>query len=169
MAGTPAAKFCYSAYMNQKLEMIMMDQSLVLDGSFSNLSLDLTDEEHGRCVTFMTCLEGNASYDYLDAMVLMPMAPKSKTQNSFASSVFNLLVEDRECSIPQDIKKVFCSQSVVLMLRYALDADGRHSGLLERLNSLNSRLVSPKQVQEILVSFGATDVSNEDLAGLATM
>ena len=152
--------------MNQKLEMAMMDQSLIMDDSISNISMDITDEEHDRCVKFMTCLEGNASYDYLDAMVLMPMAPKSNP-NSISSAIFNMLVEDTCPSVPQDIKKVFCSQSVVLMLRYALDPEGLHSGLLERLNSLNSRLVSPKQVQDILVGFGATDLSNTELSALA--
>ena len=74
--GTHYGRFCFSAYMNQKLEMRMMTQDLVLDNDMSNLFLDITDEEHSRCVEFMTCLEGKATYDYMDAMVLMPMAPK---------------------------------------------------------------------------------------------
>ncbi len=68
---------------------------------------------------------------------------------------------------PEKIKKVFCSQSVVLMLRYALDAEGQHSGLLQTLTRLNSRLVSPKQIHGILESYGASPLSNDELALMA--
>lgn len=75
-------------------------------------------------------------------------------------------MEDCETQQPEEIKKVFCSQSVVLMLRYALDEEGRHAGLLQTLKSLNSKLVSPKQVQDILLSFGATKLTNDELSTL---
>jgi hypothetical protein len=78
--------------------------------------------------------------------------------------MLDLLVEDRDALHPEKISKVFCSQSVVLMLRNALDPEGQHSGLLATLNNLNSRLVSPKQVDGILREYGAVPLSNEDLS-----
>ena len=85
---------------------------------------------------------------------------------SLSSSLFNALVEDADASRPESIKKVFCSQSVVLMLRHSLDPDGRHSGLLQTLKSLNSKLVSPKQVHNILQDYGAAPMSNDELSTL---
>lgn len=80
------------------------------------------------------------------------------------SAFFNVLAEDDDTALqPEKIKKVFCSQSVVLMLRYALDAQGKHGALLENLTKLNSRLVSPKQIHDILLAYGANSMSNEHL------
>ena len=76
-------------------------------------------------------------------------------------------MDDKDCSKPDEIKKVFCSQSVVLMLRYALDPEGQHSGLLQTMLGLNSRLVSPKQVEEVLKSYGAVSITNEELEALS--
>ena len=53
------------------------------------------------------------------------------------------------------------------MLRNALDPGGKHAKLLAMINSLNSRLASPKQVHTMLCSYGATEISNESLAKLA--
>ena len=50
--------------------------------------------------------------------------------------------------------------------RYALDPQGRNSGLLNALSSLNSRLVSPQQVQHLLQEYGASPLSNDELAAL---
>ena len=231
--GTPASQFCYSSYMNQKFEISMMKKERVLDSSMTNLALDLTDEEQKKCTEFLTALEGRASYDYMDAMIFMPMAPKvyvmsllyvfswinddfhflsmsllyvfswinddfhflsmsllyvcaridddfhflcfqnawknNKTCNGskISTALLNTLVDDKDCSKPDEIKKVFCSQSVVLMLRYALDPEGQHSGLLQTMLGLNSRLVSPKQVEEVLKSYGAVSITNEELEALS--
>jgi hypothetical protein len=183
--------------MNQKFEISMMKKERVLDSSMTNLALDLTDEEQKKCTEFLTALEGRASYDYMDAMLFMPMAPKvhdmsllyvfaridddfhflflqnawknNKTCNGskISTALLNTLVDDKDCSKPDEIKKVFCSQSVVLMLRYALDPEGQHSGLLQTMLALNSRLVSPKQVQEVLKSYGAVSITNEELEALS--
>jgi hypothetical protein len=51
-------------------------------------------------------------------------------------------------------------------LRYALDPNGKNSGLLQTLSGLNSRLVSPRQVHNVLEAYGATPLSNKELAAL---
>lgn len=68
---------------------------------------------------------------------------------------------------PKSIQKVFCSQSVVLMLRNALDPSGSNAELLGELQLLNSRTVSPKQVCDILLRHGAKELENEELLSLA--
>jgi hypothetical protein len=90
-----------------------------------------------------------------------------KKKKSISSSLFNIMVEDEDAFHPEKISKVFCSQSVVLMLRNALDPGGNHAPLLAMMNSLNSRLASPKQVHEMLSRYGAVQLSNDDLAKLA--
>jgi hypothetical protein len=75
--GSAGKRFCFSSYMNQKFEMIMMDkETLSRDKNVSNMVLHVTEEEHDRCTRFMMSLVDKASYDYLDAMLIMPMAPK---------------------------------------------------------------------------------------------
>lgn len=169
--GCSAGKFCFSAYMGQPFEVCMMNRAMIMDETMSNVYIDVSDEEYERCMSFMMALvEKKTRYDYFDAMVLMPMAPKSSTttrRSSFSSQVINTLVEDADSRSPEGIKRVFCSQSVVLMLRHALNPYGAHGKLLEHINSVNSKLVSPKQVVEMLVSHGAEEMCNEELALLA--
>jgi hypothetical protein len=142
-----SARFCFSAYMNQDFEMCLMDKSQVMDRGYINHSIDITEAEYDRCMKHMIKLaESKVKYDYADALLLMPMAPKgSKTAPIFAS-MMSPLIQDVE-STP---KKVFCSQSVVLMLRECLDDCGIHAGIVEKVRQLNSRLVSPKMVFDIM-------------------
>ena len=49
---------------------------MIHDSNVKNIALEVSEEEHLRCTKFLMSLEGKASYDYMDAMVLMPMAPK---------------------------------------------------------------------------------------------
>jgi hypothetical protein len=48
-----------------------------MDESMVNLCIDLTYEEFDKCWKFMQALEQNKTkYDYTDALLLMPLAPK---------------------------------------------------------------------------------------------
>jgi hypothetical protein len=86
--------------------------------------------------------------------------------SSLPSSILNALVQDADSCSPENIKKVFCSQSVILMLRYALNPQGTHCNLLKQVNELNSKLVSPKQVMQLLQHSGARPMSNDELIRL---
>lgn len=50
--------------------------------------------------------------------------------------------------------------------RYALDPNGRHAKLVETLHQINSRLVSPLQVHQILEAYGARSITHDQLAAL---
>ena len=76
------------------------------------------------------------------------------------------MVEDdfSETAVP---KKVFCSQSVMLMIRHCLDASGIHKSLVESFYQLNSRLTSPKMVHDRLAAHPFTyTISNRELCKL---
>lgn len=90
--GTAGAKFCFSSYMNQRFEMAMMDPALIHDKKLTNLSLDITEAEHEKCVKFLTSLEGKASYSYFDALVLLPMAPKVGVPETHECNVLDYTV-----------------------------------------------------------------------------
>lgn len=162
--GCNAGKFCFSSYMGQRFEVAIMNERMIRDEGMTNVYLPVSEEEYERCMGFMMALaERKTRYDYFDAMVLMPIlaAPKS-------SGVVSTLVEDADSRSPEGIKKVFCSQSVVLMLRHALSPDGRHADLLRHINEVNSKLVSPRHVMEILTRQGcAQEMSNDELARLS--
>ena len=72
-----SARFCFSAYVNQVFEMCMMDRGMIMDESMENHCLEITDEEYDACMKFLQDLvENKTKYDYVDALLLMPMAPK---------------------------------------------------------------------------------------------
>jgi hypothetical protein len=162
--GCSAGKFCFSSYMGHRFEVAIMNERMIRDDSMSNVYMHVSEEEYERCMGFMMALvEKKARYDYFDAMVLMPMFPKT---GFFSSEVAKTLVDDVDSRSPEGIKKVFCSQSVILMLRHSLDPNGRHGSMLKQINEMNSKLVSPKQVMGILSCGGAQEMSNDELAGL---
>lgn len=79
--------------------------------------------------------------------------------------MMDVIVDDTQRTVDLGkIKKVFCSQSVILMLRYALESNGPNAKLLESVNAVNSRLVSPKQVAEMLQMHGAVPIDNDVLS-----
>lgn len=162
--GCSAGKFCFSSYMGQRFEVAIMNERMIQDDSMTNVYIPVSEEEYERCMGFMMALvEKKTRYDYFDAMVLMPMVPKS----GFSSEVAGTLVEDVDSRSPEAIKKVFCSQSVVLMLRHSLNPYGKHGNLLKQINEMNSKLVSPKQVMGLLSHWGAQEMSNDELARLS--
>jgi hypothetical protein len=72
-----SARICFSSYVNQEFEMHPMDASLIFDESMVNQCLDITEDEYNACIRYMLELvQGGTKYDYMDALLLMPMAPK---------------------------------------------------------------------------------------------
>ena len=61
-------------------------------------------------------VERGTKYDYLDALVVMPVYKLTRLP----------LILHRETPDTTNPKRVFCSQSVALMLRECLDKDGLH-------------------------------------------
>lgn len=159
-----SGRFCFSAYVSQTFEMCLMDQSHIMDPAVINQSLDVTEAEYQRCMDYMLQLvDRKTKYDYADALVLMPMAPKGRSSAPKFASFMSPLLQDVDGD--QMPRSVFCSQSVVLMLRECLNPQGIHGVLVERLKQLNSRLVSPKMVFDILQEHPFTEViSNAQLA-----
>lgn len=157
--GSHSARFCFSAYMQQTFDMVLMDEGLVMDESMQNHCINVSDEEFGRCMEYMQNLvNARTKYDYADALVIMPATKMFWPLSFFTEDVENMDFQ----------KKVFCSQSVVLMLRKCLDASGRHHKLVNWLNATNSRLASPKLVLGILLEHSETkSISNEELARLS--
>jgi hypothetical protein len=176
---SPRAAICYSSYVNQKFEAVPISQVLVQDDSMKNHCLRVSQGEFQKCVSFMQALvDAETSYDYLDAMLLMP------------ARIPSLLRSDVQ---PQQVpSSVFCSQSVVLMLRDCLDPDSRHGvctlplclqctiktstlmvdcfflqDLVTRLAGMNSRLSSPRDVYDAIVQHRETfSVGNDVLLGM---
>jgi hypothetical protein len=84
------------------------------------------------------------------------------------SNVLKAMFKDVGEDMQHPPYRVFCSQSVVLMLRQCLNAQGIHKDLVDRLHLLNSRLVSPKMVFNHLQQHPFTFViTNADLQKIA--
>jgi hypothetical protein len=156
--GTSTACFCFSAYMRERFQMTLMDEALLLDESMMNHSLDVTEEEFTKCLNFLhKMVEARTRYDYLDALLYMP-----------ASQILHAKISGDDVKSETEIQKVFCSQSVVLMLRSGLDCEGLHKDLVHSLQAMNSRLSSPREVHNLLLQHPANSVmSNHELLCLA--
>lgn len=174
--GSPSARFCFSSYVNQMFEMCLMDEAQIMDPAMINQCMDITEEDYNRCMKFLLGLvEGRAKYDYMDALLLMPMAPKGIKRAAWFASTFKDILQDVEVDetdktilTARSSTRVFCSQSVALMLRECLDPEGIHAPLVEKLKHLNSRLVSPKMVFECIHEDPfAVIISNKELRKLA--
>lgn len=166
--GSHSARFCFSAYVNQEFEMCLMDKEQVMDPLMINQSIDITVAEYERCMKYMLELvERRTKYDYMDALLLMPLAPKGVRSAPKFASMMRPLIPDVQPEHP--VNKVFCSQSVVLMLRECLHPEGIHAAVVEKLGKLNSRLVSPKMVFDILQEHPFTEIiTNTQLSKLGS-
>ena len=72
-----SARLCFSSYANQEFEICVMSDEMLEDTSMVNQCLCVTEQEYEKCMQFVQGLvESKTKYDYMDAMVLMPLAPK---------------------------------------------------------------------------------------------
>lgn len=157
--GDATACFCFSAYMQERFDMNFMDDGLLLDESMKNHRIYITEREWQSCSNFLHRLvKERARYDYVDALFFMPASGSSAWLRRKVADVQDAA----------SISRVFCSQSVVLMLRECLDSQGIHKDLLERLQSVNSRLASPRQVHNLLLTYeGSELISNKEVWSIA--
>lgn len=74
--------------------------------------------------------------------------------------------QDVDGTRPDNIRTVFCSQAAVLCLRECCDPDGENGELVKKLQQMNSRLVNPEALHQLVMEHGHV-VTNEKLfAGL---
>lgn len=160
--GTDSAKFCFSAYMQERFQMMKMDESLVLDESMQNHCLNITEEEFSSCMEFMqTLVEARTKYDYFHTLFLMPAC-------SVVGSRGSRLIAGRDVKSVSDVSRIFCSQSVVLMLRECLNEQGLHGSMVQELRGMNSTLASPQMVLKVLERHSPScwSMDNEELKRL---
>lgn len=80
--GTPNRRVCFSAYMNEKFSMTLMPREMVHNDNYENYSVDISEEDFGRCSKYLSGMVDKIPYNYSDAFLLMPTLSQS---NSFAS------------------------------------------------------------------------------------
>lgn len=138
--GTDNKRFYYTAYMNERFSMLMIPDHEMGSDQFDNMRVNISREEMGKCSNYLSTLVNNkVRYNYTDAMMIMPSVEGSlcPVKMSTVSSIF----PDVDGSDPNNIKKVYCSQAAVLLIRECLQESCE--GMIQDLNQLNSRFVSP--------------------------
>jgi hypothetical protein len=140
--GTDNARFSYSAFMGEKFSMTLMSEEVSCSELYENIVFDISDKEHTNCISYVNKLLDKTSYNYDDAMMMMPMF---QNHPGFTSVMF----PDIDSSNPVRIKRIFCSQAVVIVMRECLGEGYPHEN---RIGKLNSRLVSPNMLRGVITS-----------------
>jgi hypothetical protein len=140
--GTDGIKFSYSAFLGEKFSITLMPDEITCSELYENIVVAISDREHARCVSYVNKLIDKASYNYNDAMMWMPMF---QAHPNFA----NVMCDDIDSSDPSEIKKIYCSQAVVLVLRECLSAGNPFETVVE---GVNSRMVSPGTLHKMVCS-----------------
>lgn len=134
--GTDDYRFAYSAYVNEEFSMTFMPNEMIDNDNYISRQIRVTPQEFQRCKEYLHCLVNNKiKYNYTDAMIIMPTMPS-------AGEFIDTMVPDIDASNPTSIKKLYCSQACLLVLRENLN-EVIASQLLKVLKPLNSRLTSP--------------------------
>lgn len=133
MDDTSSNRFSYTAYMNEKFSLNLMSERIRSNENYVNLSLDISEEEYHSCNKYLSSMVDRVEYNRSDAMLLLPIMP---SKGLFVDT----MITDVDGSDPSNIKSVYCSQAVVLVMRECLKD---RASLMEQLDGLNSRLTSP--------------------------
>ena len=156
---TQECMFSYTAYQGGRVEMYLTPNSVLMDKSFVNTAINLQNNEVEKLRVFLMSMVDVVPYNWTDSRLLLPILQRN--------GALDMLIDDVDSSIPAKIKKVYCSQIGVLAMRECLDPDGPNSEMLKRLRALNSRLVSPQKLHDIVCEFGH-DVDGDALLELAS-
>jgi hypothetical protein len=138
--GTDGMRFSYSAFLGEKFSITLMPDEITCSELYENIVVAISDREHARCVSYVNKLIDKASYNYNDAMMWMPMFQGHPT---FAS----VMCDDIDSDDPSEIKKIYCSQAVILVLRECLSAGNPFELMVE---GANSRMVSPSALHQMV-------------------
>jgi hypothetical protein len=140
---TSGMRFSYSAFMGEKFSLSMVQDSVACSNLYHNVVIDLSDDEHTRCISYVNKLLDKTSYNYNDAMILMPILQHHP-------NFTHVMLDDVDGKDPGSIPKIYCSQAVVLVLRECLSSGNPLEDILQRINS---RIVSPSALLELVSSW----------------
>ena len=132
---TSSSIYNYSAYMGKRFSGTFLDTQKVNDETYDFIHIPATcDEETCIRLTLDACVQSKVPYNFSDMVM---------TQFPFRNPVNHGLFE---CS------SLYCAQAVVVVLRACLMPP---SELVNELNEVNSRTVTPTSLFEVLIKHGS--------------
>lgn len=143
--GTQHKLISYTAYMYEKFSATLMGAELIENEDHTSIAIPIDQDECERIQHYLMALVGNATYNYKDLALAMGLLG----HGTFA----NTMCEDIDGTDPTKITSVYCSQAVVLLLRYCLNPES-NAELLHEINKLNSRHVTPHKLFETVKNLG---------------
>lgn len=124
-ANIPDNTLSYTSYVGHAFGVSISTKATFDNETCVGLALDLTPLEHERLISYLHDLcAANIPYNYGD-MALMAL-PRT---------LFEAVVEDIPSEDPRDVRKLFCSQAVLLALRNSLADDNPLGDVLGRIVS----------------------------------
>jgi hypothetical protein len=105
------------------------------------LYINIKDDEYENVINYVNKLcESEIPYNYMDtACLLLP------------TSLMRIMEDDIDSSNVANITSLFCSQSVIVVLKNCLNNDNLLQGTIQ---NVNSRLTTPQMLYDILQSEG---------------
>lgn len=135
----------YTAYMHEKFSSTLMGRELAESRDHVNIAIAIDQDECTRMQDYFSALVDRVAYNYKDLMLAMGFMGHG--------TFMNTMCEDIDGSDPTTIKQVYCSQAMVLMMRYCLNPDS-NAELLKEINALNSRAVTPHALFNVIKRYG---------------
>lgn len=130
----------YTAYMNEKFSVNIVGPAGFPDEvDRSTVDIRLTLEEYHRVQQYLVAMVDRVSYNYKDLVSLSPVCPKTTLGYPNFPEIVGF-------SDPSNVKKVYCSQAVVLVLKSCLgygQGGGDIQGLANLYLNVSSRVISP--------------------------
>lgn len=143
--GTSSQLCTYTAFMGETFSVSMLTDQLIECDGFVDMGLEVTgDELHALQTYVMRLVHRAVPYNYKDLALAAGMV-KSR-------AVLDVMFPDVEDTSADKVQSVYCSQAIVLALRSCLNKKN-HPALCKELEMMNSRAVSPKELQKKLEPF----------------
>jgi hypothetical protein len=143
----------FTAYMGECMQLHVCDTDFWNNPNQIFVGMDISETEYiNMSKTLVTLAGQNIRYNYSD--LLLTQFPKSEAVNT--------MFVDVDCDNLSNIKSIYCSQLMAVVLKVGLDHT-THPELLQEISSCNSRSISPPLLATILRPYVWDVVDPEDL------
>lgn len=141
--------FRYSCYAGCKMGTYLMDENYLFDPYFTTVAIPIRESDRDKFLSYLNTLsKSDVLYNWADAYILMPF--NSSRRMHWSDTMIN--EDNQDYANPAQIKKLFCSQMVIVALRHCLHPVV-HRHLLCQLHQVNCRLTSPCKLFSLLQPF----------------
>lgn len=133
----PSKTMSFTSYMGQAFSASLRVKETYNNDKCVALAFGVTENEYDKIVSYAYDLcEHNINYNYSDLLL-----------TALPHTIQNAMIEDIPSEDPAQIKSLFCSQAVILILKNGLKND---HPVMQVIKNLNSRTILPYKLYTLL-------------------